>query len=38
MSVTDLSPPESKIGTLRAILLALLEEHKRDDTIPTNAR
>jgi hypothetical protein len=38
MSVTYLSPPESKIGALRAILLALLEEHERDGTIPTNAR
>jgi len=38
MSVTDLSPPKSKIGALRATLLALLEEHERDGMIPTNAR
>jgi hypothetical protein len=34
----DLSPPKSKIGVLRATLLALLEEHERDGAIPTNAR
>jgi len=38
MSVADLSPPKSKIGVLRTILLALLEEHQRDGMIPTNAR
>jgi hypothetical protein len=38
MSVTDLSPPERKIGVLRATLLALLEEHERDDALPTSAR
>jgi hypothetical protein len=38
MSVADLSPPESKIGTLRAVLLALLEEHERDGALPTSAR
>jgi hypothetical protein len=39
MSVADLSPsPESKIGALRAILLALLEEHERDGALPTSAR
>ena len=38
MTAADLSPPESKIGALRAILLALLEEHERDDALPTSAR
>jgi hypothetical protein len=28
----------SKIGTLRDLLFALLQEHERDDMIPTNAR
>jgi hypothetical protein len=28
----------SKIGTLRDIVVALLQEHERDGTIPTNAR
>jgi len=28
----------SKIGALRDLLFALLQEHKRDDAIPTNAR
>jgi hypothetical protein len=28
----------SKIGTLRDLLVALLQEHERDRTIPTNAR
>lgn len=32
------SPPESKIGALRAILFALLEEHERDGALPTSAR
>src|SRR5262249_29760369 len=32
------SPPDSKIGALRAILFALLEEHERDAALPTNAR
>src|SRR5262249_1372853 len=30
--------PQSKIGALRAILLALLEEHERDGALPTSAR
>ena len=38
MSAPDLSPPESKIGALRAILLALLGEHERDGALPTSAR
>jgi hypothetical protein len=38
MSAADLSPPESKIGILRTILLALLEEHERDGALPTSAR
>ena len=38
MSATDLSPPESKIGALRDLLLALLQEHERDGAIPTSAR
>jgi hypothetical protein len=38
MTAADLSPPESKIGALRAILLALLEEHERDDALPTSTR
>jgi hypothetical protein len=38
MSMADLSPSESKIGTLRALLLALLEEHERDGALPTSAR
>jgi hypothetical protein len=38
MSVADLSSPESKIGVLRATLLALLEEHERDGALPTSAR
>src|SRR5262245_55303399 len=38
MSVADLSPPERKIGALRAALLALLEEHERDGALPTSAR
>ena len=29
---------DSKIGTLRTILLALLQEHERDGALPTNAR
>ena len=29
---------DTKIGTLRAILLALLQEHERDGALPTNAR
>jgi hypothetical protein len=28
----------SKIGTLRDLLFALLQEHERDGAIPTNAR
>jgi hypothetical protein len=28
----------SKIGALRELLFSLLQEHERDDTIPTNAR
>jgi hypothetical protein len=38
MTAADLSPPESKIGALRAVLLALLEEHERDGALPTSAR
>ena len=38
MSIANLPPPTSKIGALRTTLLALLEEHERDGTIPTNAR
>jgi hypothetical protein len=38
MTVADLSPPESKIGAPRTILLALLEEHERDGALPTSAR
>src|SRR5215813_11850406 len=38
MTIADLSPPESKIGALRAILFALLEEHERDGALPTSAR
>src|SRR5262249_28283797 len=38
MTAADLSPPESKIATLRAILLSLLEEHERDGALPTSAR
>src|SRR6516225_7703129 len=38
MTAADLSPPHSKIGALRAILLALLEEHERDGALPTSAR
>jgi hypothetical protein len=38
MTAVDLSPPESKIGVLRSILLALLGEHERDGALPTSAR
>jgi hypothetical protein len=38
MTVPNLAPPESKIGALRAILLALLEKHERDGALPTSAR
>jgi hypothetical protein len=31
-------PIDSKIGALRELLFNLLQEHKRDGTIPTNAR
>src|SRR5215468_5355988 len=37
MTAVDLSPPESKIGVLRSILLALLGEHERDGALPTSA-
>ena len=42
MSTITLKPnagkPASKIGALRDLLFALLQEHERDGTIPTNAR
>ena len=34
----ELSAPETKAGRLQRACLALLQEHKREGTIPTNGR
>ncbi len=36
--MTDTLRPASKIGALRDLLFALLQQHQRDGMIPTNAR
>ena len=38
MTAADTIPRASKIGTLRDLLLALLQEHEQDGALPTNAR
>lgn len=35
---SDAEPRPSKIGVIRDLLFKLLQEHRRDGTIPTNAR
>ena len=37
-SVQAARKPASKIGTLRELLFALLQEHQRDAVLPTSAR
>jgi hypothetical protein len=41
--MTELAPysdprPNSKIGSLRTALMYLIEEHRRDDALPTSVR
>ena len=38
MTAATLSPPETKAGKLQRACLALLQQHEREGTIPTNGR